>query len=49
MPITLDLFCFDFPFTMILAVLFSVATGAGGCKWPISGREVCIDVAYWQF
>ena len=33
---------------LFTAILF-VATGFGGCEWPISVRAVCMDVAFWEF
>ena len=35
--------------TMLFAAVLSVATGVGGCWWPISSRAVLMDVAFWQF
>ena len=48
MSIALDIFCFPVPFTMIFSAVLSVATCFGGCEWPISNREVCMDVNLWQ-
>ena len=31
------------------SALSSVSTGVGGCWWPISVRDVLMDVAFWQF
>ena len=48
MSIDLDVF-----FAVILKILFaavlSVATGVGGCEWPIYSGTVLMDVAFWQF
>ena len=30
---------------MMFAAVLSIATGVGGCEWPISDREVHTDVA----
>ena len=37
------------PLTMLFDAVFYVAVSVGGCKWPISDRAVCMDVAFWQF
>ena len=34
---------------MLIAAVFSIATGVGGCGWLISARSVLTDVALWQF
>ena len=44
MSVALDIYLFSF--TMLFATLLSVATGVGGCEWPIYDRAVCIDVAF---
>ena len=31
------------------STVLSVATGVGGCEWPISAWAVHMDVAFWQF
>ena len=49
MSIALDLFCFAVPLTMLFSAEFSVSTGVGGCWWPISIRDVTVDVDFWQF
>ena len=33
-------------FTITFAAVLSVSTGFGGCGWPISDREVHMDVAF---
>ena len=35
--------------TMLFAAVLSVATGVGGCWWPISARYILLDVDFWQF
>ena len=35
------------PLTMLFDAVFSVATGVGGCWWPISDRAVPVKVAFW--
>ena len=42
-------FCFAVPLIMLLAAVLSVATGVGGCWWPISARSVIMDLAFWKF
>ena len=49
MSIPLDIFCLDVPFNILFDAMLSVGTGVGGCEWPIYAREVCTDVAFWQF
>ena len=44
-----NIFCFAVPLTMMFSAVLSVATGVGGCWWPISARTVFMDVALWQF
>ena len=34
---------------MLFSAVFSVATGVGGCWWPIYARSILVDVAFWQF
>ena len=34
---------------MLLAAVFSISTGVGGCWCPISARAVLVEVAFWQF
>ena len=29
--------------------VLSAVTGVGGCECPIYARDVCMDVAFWQF
>ena len=41
--------CFPVPLTMLFAAVLSVVKGVGGCGWPISDREILMDVAFWQF
>ena len=48
MSVTLDLFCFPIPFTMLFAAVLFVATGVGGCEWTISDREVFMDFTFWK-
>ena len=45
----MDLFYFDVPFKNLLATGLSVATGVGGCRYPISDRAVLIEVDFWKF
>ena len=40
---------FSVPLKMLVADILSVATGVGGCRWPISARAVFMDVAFCQF
>ena len=42
-------FCFVVSFKMRFFTVFSVATGVGGCWWPISARAIIMDVAFWKF
>ena len=49
MSVVLDIFCFFIPFTMLFVNVFSVATGVGGCEWPISARASRMDVVFWNF
>ena len=42
-------FCFAVPLTIIFAALLSIATGVGGCWWPISARAILMDVSFWKF
>ena len=49
MYIALDIFCFSIPLTMLFAIVLSAANGVGGCQWPISARNVLMDVAFWKF
>ena len=45
-----DIFCFIVPFTMLFATVLSVAISVGGCRWPISARDVfLVEVARWNF
>ena len=32
---------------MLFAVVLIVATGAGGCWWPINAKAVLIDISFW--
>ena len=52
-PIRSHLYCSGLFFAVLIAMLFasvlSVATGVGGCWWPISSRAILVDVAFWQF
>ena len=34
---------------MLFAAIFYVATGVGGCEWPISARDIHMDVFFWKF
>ena len=49
MYIALDIFCFSVPFMIPFAAVLSVATGVGGCGWPISARAVRMSVAFCKF
>ena len=49
MTITLDLFCFTVPFTMLVSAVFSIVTAVGGCGRPIYARAILTDVAFLQF
>ena len=42
-------FCFSVPLTMLFVAVFPVATGVGGCRWPIYARGVLIEVSFGQF
>ena len=48
MSIARDLFCFAVPLNMLFDAVLYVATGVGGCRWPISARDVLIEVAFRQ-
>ena len=41
--------CGVVPSTIMFAAVLSVATGVGGCGWPISVRSILMDVALLQF
>ena len=49
MSIDIDPFWFSITFTMLFDAVLSVATGVGGCRWPVSDRAICMDVAFRQF
>ena len=49
MSIALDILCLDVPFTMLFSTVLYVATGVGGCGWPISAREFHMGVSFWKF
>ena len=49
MSIALDIYLFSVPLTMLFLVILSVSVGVDGCEWPISGREVLMDVSFWKF
>ena len=49
MYIARDIFYFAIPLTMMFAAVLSVATGVGGCMWPISAKAVLVEVDFWQF
>ena len=49
MSISMDLFCFDVPLTMMFDSVFSVSTSVGGCGWTVSAWDVLMDVTFWQF
>ena len=49
MSIALDLLCLAVPFTIIFTSVLSIATSIGGCGWPISARDVRMDVAFCHF
>ena len=34
---------------ILFAAVFYIATGIGGCEWPIYAREVRMDVTFRQF
>ena len=40
---------FSVPLTMPFYAVLSIATGVGGCGWPISSRAVCMNVSFWKF
>ena len=42
-------FCFAIPLTMLFETVFSVATGVGGCEWPVYARSILIDFHFWKF
>ena len=39
-------YMFAIPFVIMFAAEFYFATGVGGCGWPISCREVHIEVVF---
>ena len=41
-------FVFPVPLMMLFAAVYSVATGVGGCGWPILDRVVPLAVDFWQ-
>ena len=41
--------CFDVTLVLISVDVLSAVTGVGGCECPIYARDVCMDVAFWQF
>ena len=47
MSISLDFFFILF--TMLFEAIFSVATGVGGCEWPIYDSSIRMDVTFWKF
>ena len=49
MSIARDIYCFAVLLTMLLAAVFSVATGVGGCWWTISARAILIEFAFRKF
>ena len=49
MSIAQDIFCFAVLLTMIFDAVLYIATGVGGCWWPICARAVLMDVAFLQF
>ena len=48
MSISLN-FLFSVPLTILFSAALSVATGIGGCWWPIYAKTVIMDINYWQF
>ena len=48
MSIALDIFLFFSSITMLFVAVLSVATGVGGCEWPIASRPVCMEVYLWK-
>ena len=42
-------FCFSIPLTMVFVAVLFVATGVGGCWWPIYAKVVLMDVHFWKF
>ena len=34
---------------MIFDAVLYIATGVGGCWWPIYDRDVLMDVTFWKF
>ena len=53
-PIKSHIYCSNFIFfnvtlAMLFSDVFSVATGVGGCWWPIPDRDVLMAVALWNF
>ena len=46
MYIARDIFYFAIPLTMMFAAVLSVATGVGGCMWPISAKAVLVEVDF---
>ena len=49
MSITMNIFCFSVPLTMLFAIVLSVATIVGDCESPIFARAILMDVAFWHF
>ena len=49
MSIAPDIFCAAVLLTMVFSDVLSGATVVGCCEWPISDREVGMDVNFWQF
>ena len=49
MSITLDIFCYAVPLTMMLTAVLSVVTGIGGSGWTNPAKAVLMDIAFWQF
>ena len=49
MSIPQDLFYFAVPLTILFAAVLSVATGVGGCYFPIFAKSVRMKVAFWKF
>ena len=41
-----DFFCFAVTLKVLFATVLSVATGVGGCGFPISARDILMDFAF---
>ena len=49
MSTTLDIFCFDIPFTVLFSAVLSFDTDVCNCERTISDRALCMDVYFWKF